>query len=142
MSYSTLKILFIIIIFLGGLYFYIRYTSNPKMLEGLTTINGEIRCPNLLIQKGTKYYLYNSNLVQVPGVNPIEFNNLDGITVVESTPKHFGGKSTSTVDLLMFLFFNTTTKTKTNAEIFNKFTDKNEVSVRGEITIDGEDFVI
>ena len=80
MSYSTLKILFMLIIFLGGLYFYIRYTSNPKMLEGLTTINGEMRCPNLLIQKGTKYYLYNSNLAQVPGVNPIEFNDLEEYT--------------------------------------------------------------
>ena len=42
----------------------------------------------------------------------------------------------------MFLFFNATTKTKTNGEIFNRFTDKNEVSVRGEITIDGDDYVI
>jgi hypothetical protein len=69
-----------LIIFLGGLYFYIRYTTNPNMIEGLTTNNGEMRCPNLLIQKGTKYYLYNSNLVQVPGVNPIEFNNLEEYT--------------------------------------------------------------
>jgi hypothetical protein len=76
----TLKIIFIIVVFLGGLYFYIKYTKNPKMLEGLTTINGELRCPNLLIQKGSKYYLYNSNIAQVPGVNPIEFNNLEEYT--------------------------------------------------------------
>jgi hypothetical protein len=69
-----------LIIFLGGLYFYIRYTTNPNMLEGLTTINGELRCPNLLIQKGPKYYLYNSNLAPVPGVNPIQFNNLEEYT--------------------------------------------------------------
>jgi len=74
---STLKYLFMIIIFLGGLIFYVRYSNNPKMLEGLTTINGDLRCPNLLIQKGTKYYLYNSNIVQVPGVNPVVFNNLE-----------------------------------------------------------------
>ena len=80
MLYTTLRILFIIIIFLGGLYFYIKYTNNPKMLEGLTTINGELRCPNLLIQKGAKFFLYNSNIVQVPGVNPIEFNNLEEYT--------------------------------------------------------------
>jgi hypothetical protein len=77
---SSIKSLLIIIIFLGGLYFYIRYSGNPKMLEGLTTMNGELRCPNLLVQKGTKYYLYNSNVVQVPGVNPIEFNNLEEYT--------------------------------------------------------------
>jgi hypothetical protein len=80
MSSLTLKILFMLIIFLGGLYFYICYTANPKMLEGLTNMNREIRCPNLLIQKGTKYYLYNSNLAQVPGVNPIEFDNLEEYT--------------------------------------------------------------
>jgi DNA repair exonuclease SbcCD ATPase subunit len=83
-----------------------------------------------------------SNFLSFGDNNIIEFTNLDGITVIESTPKNFGGKSTSSVDLLMYLFFNTTTKTKTNGEIFNRFTDKNEVSVRGEITIDGEDYVI
>lgn len=76
MSPCSMKMIFIIAVFLGGLYFYINYSSNPKLIEGLTTSNGELRCPNLLIQKGTKYYLYNSNLAQVPGVNPIEFNDL------------------------------------------------------------------
>ena len=69
-----------IIIMILGCIFYIRYSFNSKMLEGLTTMNGDLRCPNLLIQKGAKYYLYNSNLVQVPGVNPIEFNNLEEYT--------------------------------------------------------------
>ena len=77
---SIIKFTFIILVFLGGLYFYIKFYNNDKMLEGLTTINGELRCPNLLIQKGTKYYLYNSNIAQVPGVNPIEFNNLEEYT--------------------------------------------------------------
>jgi hypothetical protein len=67
-------------LFLSGMYFYICYTKNPYMLEGLTTINGELRCPNLLIQKGPKFYLYNSNIASVPGVNPIEFNNLEEYT--------------------------------------------------------------
>lgn len=64
-------------IFLAGLYFYVSYAGKTKLLEGLTTNNGELRCPNLLIQKGVKYYLYNSNIAEVPGVNPIEFNNLE-----------------------------------------------------------------
>ena len=80
MSYSVPKILFMLTLFLSGLYFYIRYAKNPNMLEGLTTINGELRCPNLLIQKGPKFYLYNSNIASVPGVNPIEFNNLEEYT--------------------------------------------------------------
>lgn len=83
-----------------------------------------------------------SNFLSFGDNNIIDFTGLDGITVIESTPKNFGGKSTSSVDLLMFLFFNTTTKTKTNGEIFNRFTDKNDVSVRGEISIDGDDYVI
>lgn len=72
---DRIKYIIFIIIFLGGFYFYLNY--NSSIIEGLTDVSGELRCPNLLIQKGTKYYLYNSNLVQVPGVNPVTFNNLD-----------------------------------------------------------------
>jgi DNA repair exonuclease SbcCD ATPase subunit len=62
--------------------------------------------------------------------------------VVESDPPNFGGKTVLTVDLLLFLFFNTTTKTQKAEEIFNRFTDKNTVSVKGEITIDGDEYII
>jgi hypothetical protein len=34
----------------------------------------------MLIQKGSQFYLYNSNLAQVPGVNPVEFDNLEDYT--------------------------------------------------------------
>jgi hypothetical protein len=34
----------------------------------------------LLIQKGSSFYLYNSKLAKVPGVNPIEFDNLEDYT--------------------------------------------------------------
>ena len=67
---------------------------------------------------------------------------MDGITAVESNPPNFGGKTVLSVDLLLFLFFNTTTKTSKAEEIFNRFTDKNKVSVSGEISIDGEDYLI
>lgn len=50
--------------------------------------------------------------------------------------------SVLSVDLLLFLFFNTTTKTQKAEEIFNRFTDKNKVTVRGEVIIDGEEYVI
>ncbi len=68
---------------LGGIYFiYTKTKANQKtvQVEGLTTMNGEFRCPNLLIQKGAKFYLYNTNLAEVPGVNPITFNNLEEYT--------------------------------------------------------------
>ncbi len=83
-----------------------------------------------------------SNFLSYGENNVIDFTDLPGITVVESTPKNFGGKSTATVDLLMFLFFNETTKTKTNIEIFNRFTDVDTIHVKGYVTIDGDDYVI
>lgn len=83
-----------------------------------------------------------SNFLSFGDNNEIDYTTLEGITVIESTPKNFGGKSTSSVDLLLFLFFNTTTKTKTIQEVFNKFTNKDEVIVRGEISIDGDDYTI
>jgi DNA repair exonuclease SbcCD ATPase subunit len=72
----------------------------------------------------------------------LDFEKCNGITVVESNPPNFGGKTVLTVDLLLFLFFNTTTKTSKAEEIFNRFTDKDKVSVRGEISIDGEDYIL
>lgn len=61
----------------------------------------------------------------------LDFDKCNGITVVESNPPNFGGKTVLTVDLLMFLFFNTTTKTTKAEEIFNKFSDRNKVSEIG-----------
>jgi hypothetical protein len=73
-----IQFIFLLVIFLGGMYFYAKY-SNPKILETLEN-NSKPRCPNLLIQFGSKFYLYNSNIEKVPGVNPIEFNNLEDYT--------------------------------------------------------------
>ena len=75
----TLLTFLFIIVFLIGLYFYSK-TADPKYAEGLTNNKNNYRCPNLLIQKGSKIYLYNSKLAQVPGVNPIEFENLEDYT--------------------------------------------------------------
>ena len=68
-----------IIVFMIGIYFYAR-CADPKYAEGYTNQNTKPRCPNLLIQKGSRFYLYNSKLAQVPGVNPIEFDNLEDYT--------------------------------------------------------------
>lgn len=83
-----------------------------------------------------------SNFLSYGENQVIDFEKCNGITVVESDPPNFGGKTVLTVDLLLFLFFNTTTKTQKAEEIFNRFTDKNSVSVRGEILIDGEEYII
>jgi DNA repair exonuclease SbcCD ATPase subunit len=92
-----------------------------------------------------KWYIRNiefSNFLSYGENQKLDFDKLNGIVVVESDPPNFGGKTVLTVDLLMFLFFNETTKTSKAEEIFNRFSDKDVVSVKGEITIDGEDYII
>lgn len=73
---NHLMVLVAAIIFLGGAYYYTIWKP-PSKLEALSNMSGSVRCPNVLIQKGPKYFLYNSNVAQVPGVNPIEFNSLE-----------------------------------------------------------------
>jgi len=75
---TTSLSLFMLVVFLAGLYFCIQY-ADPNHLEGLTNISVN-RCPNFLIQKGARFYLYNSKLAKVPGVNPVEFENLEDYT--------------------------------------------------------------
>ncbi len=83
-----------------------------------------------------------SNFISYGENQVLDFDKCNGITVVESDPPNFGGKTVLTVDLLLFLFFNTTTKTQKAEEIFNRFTDKNKVSVIGDVLIDGDEYVI
>jgi len=68
------KLCIILTLFLIGLYFAFTY-SNVK--EGFELSGGSKRCPNVLIQKGSVFYLYNSKLTKIPGVNPLQFHSLD-----------------------------------------------------------------
>ena len=83
-----------------------------------------------------------SNFLSYGENQTLDFEKCNGITVVESDPPNFGGKTVLTVDLLLFLFFNTTTKKQKAEEIFNRFRNDDKVSVRGEVVIDGDDYVI
>ena len=83
-----------------------------------------------------------SNFLSYGPDQTLDFDKCNGITVVESDPPNFGGKTVLTVDLLLFLFFNTTTKTQKAEEIFNRFRNDDKVSVRGEVLIDGDEYVI
>jgi DNA repair exonuclease SbcCD ATPase subunit len=83
-----------------------------------------------------------SNFLSFGDNQTLDFNKIKGINTIESNPPNFGGKTVLSVDLLMFLFFNTTTKTGKAEEVFNRFRDTNKVSVVGDITIDGEDYII
>ena len=92
-----------------------------------------------------KWYIRNiefSNFLSYGENQRLDFDSLNGIVVIESNPPNFGGKTVLSVDLLMFLFFNETTKTTKAEEIFNRFTDNDKVTVKGEVTIDGEDYII
>lgn len=71
-SFVTCIITLFILLF--GLFFYTK-----KNVEGMEDKDAS-RCPNLLIQKGRGFYLYNTKLAEVPGVNPIEFSNLEDYT--------------------------------------------------------------
>jgi len=83
-----------------------------------------------------------SNFLSYGDNNKISFKEMEGITVITSNPLNMGGKTTLALDLLLFLFFNTTTKGNTASKMFNLFRDKNEVSVKGIVEIDGIDYVI
>ena len=108
-------------------------------------VNAEL-ADNLEID--TKYkrvYIKNikfSNFLSFGDDNYLDIKKLGGITVIDSNPPNFGGKSVLAVDLILFLFFNTTTKTTKAVEIFNRFKKSNEVFVQGEVEIDGRDYII
>lgn len=74
--------------------------------------------------------------------NYVPFSKLKGLTIVNSTPANQGGKTTLTIDAIKFLLHGTTTKTDTNEQIFNTYSDKNELVVRGMIEIEGEETII
>ena len=100
------------------------------------------------VEVDTKYkrvYVKNikfSNFLSFGDNNFLDVEKLGGITVIDSNPPNFGGKSVLAVDLILFLFFNTTTKTTKALDIFNRFRKSNEVLVQGEVEIDGNDYII
>ena len=71
--YFILMILVLLFIIFAVTYY------NPKK-EGFVDSKYKLRCPNLLIQKDSAFYLHNTELAEVPGVNPIVFTNLEDYT--------------------------------------------------------------
>jgi DNA repair exonuclease SbcCD ATPase subunit len=116
-----------------------------EILELNRMVENKMQEGDVEITQFKKWYIRNiefSNFLSYGENQRLDFDKLNGIVVVESDPPNFGGKTVLTVDLLMFLFFNETTKTTKAEEIFNRFTNKDSVVVKGEITIDGEDYII
>ena len=73
-TFDNVKLLVIACFTLLGLYYYV---NSYKYYETMENVGSNRRCPNMLIEKDGAYYLYNSNLAVVPGVNPIQFKNLE-----------------------------------------------------------------
>ena len=120
-------------------------TMKDQIIELDKVVEGKIAADKTEITPFKKWYIRNiefSNFLSFGDNQVLDFEKVKGISTVESNPPNFGGKTVLTVDLLLFLFFNTTTKSNKAEEIFNRFRDKNKVSVKGEITIDGEDYVL
>lgn len=73
-----------LIIFMLGLYYIFNFDKQEKMrfvenFEDHTEQEpqDEYNCPDILVQKGNTFYLYNSKLAPVPGVNPVVFSSLE-----------------------------------------------------------------
>ena len=82
-----------------------------------------------------------SNFLSYGSDNYLDFTQFNGLTLLNG--KNQVGKTTISNDLIHFLLFGTTNKTKTQSEIFNRYLpDETNVTVEGCITIEGEDYVI
>jgi DNA repair exonuclease SbcCD ATPase subunit len=128
---------------------YLKSKSKEEYLDEIIKLNSVVDNKLILSQTEAtpfkRWYIKNiefSNFLSYGENQKIDFEQCSGIGVVESNPPNFGGKTVLTVDLLLFLFFNETTKTSKAEEVFNRFTDKNQVKVKGEIIIDGDEYII
>ena len=83
-----------------------------------------------------------NNLLCFGDNEPIYFNKLKGITLVVSEPKNQGGKTTFSMEAVRYLIFGTTSKNDRNEELFNSFSESDEVLVKGGIEIEDEEFII
>jgi DNA repair exonuclease SbcCD ATPase subunit len=107
-------------------------------------VNAELNLENEQSQHNTwsiKWVMIN-NFLSFGEENYLPFNKLKGLTVVNSMPANTGGKTTLTIDSLKFLLHGSTTKTDKNEEIFNQYSDKNELVVRGMLELGSEEVVI
>lgn len=90
------KSIVILLLFLLGFYFIYRSNdieafTRTQSLGNNANGNGKgdnsdeeykvaENCPDILIQKGSEFFLYNSKRASIPGVNPIRFDNLEDYT--------------------------------------------------------------
>ena len=77
LTFQTILVVFLILVFIAGFFVLlnnnVQSQSNPKSKTGLK----DNSCPNLLVRKGNKLSLLNSDAEYNPGKNPLFFNNLE-----------------------------------------------------------------
>lgn len=83
-----------------------------------------------------------NNFLSFGDVKPVYIDRLKGIVCVTSIPSNQSGKTSFNIDAPLFLFYGRTTKTDKNEEIFNTYSNKDKLVVKGMIEIDGEEYII
>lgn len=73
---NKMKLIIVGVLFLAGLYFIFNYKTG-SLIENFDVPSN---CPNVLLEKDGQFLLYNSTKSEVPGVNPVKFNNLEEYT--------------------------------------------------------------
>lgn len=107
-------------------------------------VNAELNIENDDIQhkSWSIKWLMVDNFLSFGEKNFISFSKFKGLNVVNSLPSNQGGKTSLTIDAIKFLLHGNTTKTDKNEEVFNQFSDKNELVVRGMIEISEKEIII
>jgi hypothetical protein len=100
-----------------------------KILTLDDKVNTELKLNNETTQhtSWTIKWLKVDNFLCFGEENYLPFSRIKGLTVVNSLPANTGGKTTLTIDTIKFLLHGNTTKTDKNEEIFNTFSNKNEL---------------
>lgn len=73
--------IFLIVVFLAGLYVVATYGIKKEGMENKDEPIIPENCPDLLVSKGNKYLLFDTRKPKSEGSNPIEFNSLDDYKV-------------------------------------------------------------
>ena len=83
------------------------------------------------------------NFLSYGAGNVFDFTNIGRLALLSSEPANQGGKTTFCIDLIRFLLFGTSTRYRTQAELFNQYIpEATTLTAEGCITIDGVDYVI
>lgn len=71
-----IRTVFAFLLFSIGLYVITTHTRN-SVIEQFEDVDENMKCPDLLIQKNNLIYLYRKDDPEIPGVNPLVFENLE-----------------------------------------------------------------